>query len=162
MWVNKIIYVTPGESHLGELTSAAESQLRKVAHNVLGWDIGDSPKTFRVSSENSPLTGDTLFFFSNKCRELTVTNDIWEHLYNNLLSNPWDVDEIITSTKKWEIAVVGVTQKELKNILDSLKENWYDVIDKKEINHRTNIYTVTIDPNDKKKSSFFKAVWWQS
>jgi len=35
MTVQKIIYVTPGETHLGELTHAAESQLKEIVANVL-------------------------------------------------------------------------------------------------------------------------------
>ena len=154
MWVNKIIYVTPGESHRGELTSVAESQLRKVAHTTLGWDIENSTKVFRTTAEKMPITDDSLLYLSSKCGK--TTEDISEHLYNNLLSSLDDIHDIINSTKEWEVAVVWVTQTELKHVLDSLKENWYNVIDKEKIRNKYTVYAVTIDLHNKASSSFFE------
>ena len=157
MWVKKIIYVTNWERDHNWLTSVATSQLKKVVNNVLEGEVGDSTKFFRTTDEMSPLTGDTLSYLSNNVRN--ITQDSWENLYLNFISNPWDIQEVIDSTKRWEIAVVGITQKELKILLETLKKQWYNVIDKSKINHWYNVYAVTIDPVNKEKSDFFVARW---
>lgn len=107
----------------------------------------------------SPSTSNTLLSLCDKVKE--ISEDIWEHLYHNFISNPTDIEEIMRSTRGWKIVVVGITQKELKTALDVLKQEWYHVVDKSEINHRTNIYAVTIDPEHKEKSDFFVARWWE-
>lgn len=159
MWVNKIVYITPGEYHRGELSSVAESQLRKVLSNVLEWAMWDSTKVFRTTVEKAPMTGDTLLYLSNKSRK--TSENISENLYSNLLSSPDNIDAIINSTKEWEVVVVGVTQKELKDILDWLKENWYNVVDKEKIHNIYDIHAITIDLNNKTNSSFFQAAYGQ-
>lgn len=157
MWVKKIIYVTPGESKHSELTSMAESQLKEIAKNVLEWeDISKFSKVFRATKEVSGSISDSLLYLSNKCNK--VTQNSWESLYHNLISNPEDIEEIINSTREGEAIVVGITQKELKSILEILKKDWYEEIDKDKINRGYNIYAATIDL-DNKKSNFFESQW---
>lgn len=160
MSVEQIIYITPGESELGELTSMAEYQLKKAATTLFEWETSELPKVFRATENNVISTSDSLLYLANKCRK--TSNDSWELIYNNLIKNPADMDEIIHSTRQWKIGIVlWVTQIELKNILDVLQKDWYVVANKNEINHTYNIYAVTIYPKDKKKSDFFKASWWE-
>ncbi|EKD24681.1 MAG: hypothetical protein ACD_80C00174G0031 [uncultured bacterium (gcode 4)] len=157
MWVNKIIYVTPAESYLGELTSSATSQLRKVVNTVLEWTNKELIKVFRTTQKSQ--SQDSLLYLSNKC---VKTGDINEALYySESIWDPKNISEVMYSTRKWEVVVVGVTQKELVDILEYFKNNWYNVVDTDKINHRTNIYAVSIDPSNKQKSSFFEAVYGQ-
>lgn len=156
MSVKKIVYVTPGEWEKGELTSMAESQIKIINTNVLEWEIKDLQKTFRTAAAELSLTNETLLSLSNQCRK--HLRDYSENIHNNFLTNPRDIDAVKNSTRKWEVVVVGVTRKELAIILETLKDDWYDVIDKEEIAHPYDIYTVTIDADkNNKKTNFFKA-----
>lgn len=160
MSIEKIIYVTNGEHDYNGLTTAATSQLKKVVANVLEWDNEDKTKVFRTTSDTRLITGNTLSFLSNKVRK--TIEDNWEKLFHNLhdfIRTPSDINEVMSSTRKWNIVVVGVTQKELQAVVTALKNNGYNVIDKDKIHHRTDIYTVTIDLNNKDNSNFFVAPW---
>lgn len=112
---------------------------------------------FRKTKANHPVD-DSLLHISNKIGK--DIDDTWESASKNILSNPGDITEIVNSTKQWEVAIVWVTQEELKNALDLLKGDWYDVVDKKEINRPYDVYTVTVDA-DSTKSNFFVAKWGQ-
>jgi len=156
MTVQKIIYVTPGETHLGELTHAAESQLKEIVANVLEWDgMSQLSKVFRMV-ENSDVSGSLIYL---GVRTRTVINSWKENIYLAFISDPKNIENIVTSTQQWEVVVFGVEQKELKEILDSLKDNWYNVIDKEKINRGYNVYAVTIDLEHKDQNNFFVAPW---
>ena len=155
MSVKKIVYITPWESERGELTSMAEHQLNSIVKNVLEWEIGDSPIVFRTTNKSS-LRSDSLLYISNKFRK--AISDSSEAHYRNLISIPENINSIIDSTRWWKAVIAFVVQEELKNILNSLKENWYDVIDKEKINHPYNVYTVSVD-TESKQSNFFVAKW---
>ena len=153
MSAKKIIYVTPGESEKGELTPMAEYQLTSVIKNVLEWEIGDAPLVYRTTHTSS-LRSNSLFYLSNKFRK--AINAAGEAHYNNLISHPEQITSVIDSTKWWEAIIILLTQNELKNVLESLRNDWYDEVDKEKVNRGYNVYTVSVD-TDSKKSNFFEA-----
>lgn len=158
MSVKKIVYITPGESEKGELTSAAESQLRSVAQNVLEWEIGNTPMVFRETNKSSLNSSSNLLYISNTFRK--AINNASEAHYRNLISNPENIPSIVDSTRWWNAVIVFVVQDELKNVLEALQENWYNTVDKEAINHPYNVYAVSVD-TEKKQSRFFVAKWWE-
>ncbi len=154
MAVEKIIYVTPGEEKLGELTQVAKVQFKKLIQEVFSHERGKNI-VLRMSEENNQETESLSLIYN------AVGKDIgeWEAIYMHPLSNSADLEEVIASTRKWETVIVGVSQKELKDVLDWLKSNWYNVVDKEKIHRKYNVYAVTIDLKNKDNSWFFEAVW---
>lgn len=157
MSVERIVYITPGERDQNGLTAAARSQLKKVVSNVLEGNNKDKTKVFRTTKTTIHSLSKTLVFLRNKTKQIDYDTD--ENVYSNFIQDPTNIKEIVDSSHEWKVIVMGIEQKELKEILDSLKNNWYNVIDKSEINHWTNVYAVTIDPKHKDQSEFFVARW---
>ncbi|MCX6824919.1 MAG: hypothetical protein NTY80_01725 [candidate division SR1 bacterium] len=154
MAVEKIIYVTPGEEKLGELTQVAKAQFKKLIQEVFSHERGKNI-VLRMSEENNQETKSLSLIYN------AVGKDIGEGeaIYMHPLSNSADLEEVIASTRKGETVIVGVSQKELKDVLDGLKSNGYNVVDKEKIHRKYNVYAVTIDLKNKDNSGFFEAVW---
>jgi len=159
MWVQKIVYITNGEQNHNGLTNSATSQLRKIVSNVLEWENKKFLKVFRATENGPSSVKDDLLYLFHKTTKIIEDNS--ENLYHNLLSNPWDIKEIVSSTTQWEVVVIGTTIKNLIEILNELWVKWYNVADKDKINHSYNIYAVTIYPNKKEESGFFVAPYGQ-
>ncbi len=158
MWVKKVIYITPwmhdeypwasGETErVGDLTKEAKGQLNKVISDILIPEVKDSPLAYRTTHKLSP-SYDSLDYLRTKFRKATDE----KFTYGNFVENPWNIEDIVSSTKNSEAVVFGLIQQDLQNILESLKNNWYDVIDKNNIKHRENVYVVTVDLNNKKSN----------
>ena len=131
MSVKKIVYVTLEENELHELEGMAGHKLRKVVRDLLEWILAGTSKVFRRWVKDGWLN-DSLRYLSFNCRCTWATS---ESLFYNFLSNPADINEVSNSTELWEIVVVGVRQKTLQYVLEELKTNWYESIDKKIVNH---------------------------
>lgn len=156
MSVKKIVFVTPGEYDHNWLTHAANSQLRAVATHITKL-APESRKVFRTSEELSEITSDTLLALCNTLN--TLVEDYSERPYHHLLSDLGNVGEIVASTQKWEVVIVGITQSALRSALKALSQEWYKVVDPEVIHHEYNVYAVTIEPQDPNKTAFFQAPW---
>ena len=156
MWVNKIIYITPALWSRNDLTPLAKSQLQKVGRKFLAWENVDAPIAFRCIQDYHPAQ-DWVRYLSRRCSK--TIKDIKENFDFVFLSDNTNIQEAINSTKQWHMVVVGVTQEELKNVLESCKKDWYNVINKDKINWKSSVYAISIDLKNKDKSDFFEAIY---
>lgn len=153
MAVDKIVYVTPAEWYCGELSHAAKSQLKSVIKNVFVEEIWNLSTVFRATEGSSAHYAlDYLAQNWAKTRE-----NIKENLYLNFISSPKNTEEIINSTQEWKVVVVGIERKELRNILENLMANGYNVVDNHTIQTAwSSVYALSLDLRNPKHAKFFE------
>lgn len=157
MAVQKIVYITPGERNWNGLTHSAKSQLRSLVKNVLEKDTWEKlVKVFR-SIENASGVFDSLTYLVDRTNKIVNAGE--ENLYTTFISDPKDVENIVASTKQWEVVVVGVERNKLKDIMGELQRSGYNGYRefKDMMNHVYNVYAYTIDLEHKDQSEFFVA-----
>lgn len=124
MSLEKIIYITPWESELSELTSVAEYQLKELSDRILNKEIWDSTFVMRTPTSDNwfHCSLSSLLYISNKFKKTSDESSM--NIYNLLLHNPWDIDEVKKVAWKAKSVIVWVSQKELTEVMGFLQASW--------------------------------------
>lgn len=154
MWMRKIVYITHWKDMSGKFIDIPEKNTRSIVNNIFEWGtIGIHWDILEIMKQESPLTSHNLSDFPVDYNG--TIEETKENMYLSLISEPRKINKIMNAKENWKtkIVVIKVTQENLKNILDALKEEWYDVVNKDKIKHISKTYAVIIDP-EYKKSNF--------
>ncbi len=167
MPVQKIIYVTQGEHNISpnmssfgpdtewELTKKTQTQLQRALDQVIIPEVWNDSVIFKSTGYNDSSwdTLNHLSYWLQKPNTPYIERDIFGK------AEAWEIDNI--SKLKWdeEIVIFGTMHQDLKELIDSLKSNGYDVIDKESVKDRSNIYTLTVHLDGSKKTNFREFGW---
>ena len=150
MEVEKIIYVTPWSldkypdadgttGRLGDLSKHALAQLSNVISYVLKPEVSDKSLAYRTTSRLDSAN-DTISYIVNNFRDADG-----EDSHGHYVAHPENIEEVVASTQTAEVIVFWLTQTDLKEVMESLKNTWYDTVDAARIQYHNNIYVVSVD-----------------
>ena len=163
MAIKKIIYVTEGRRddipdidpnavwRWWELSKASRWQLENVLKEVLIPEIGDVQVMFKSSGYTNP-SWETLWYLKFLLKKPDKPYNIESDSFSK--SEAREIDNISKPKLDEEIVIFGAMHEDFKKLIDSLKNNWYNVIDKEAVKDRWNIYTLTVHLDDSKKTDF--------
>ena len=151
MSVKNILFITNWEKETGradaELSHSAKNQMIQLVQKIFSYNL-PQPFALRIS-ELSHRSYETLDYFADK----TNAKIVWTYDNEWVDKNTWDdytsLQSIIASTKKARTVVVWVTQDELKDILDAMKNDSFKWADAGIIDWKHNIYSALVDIEEK-------------
>jgi len=141
--LEKIIYLNPWETYLGELTWSAESQIKNIIKNVIEKNTADLTIACRTSKETENQGADTILYIDKKSKGKFINNPM--DIYNHIIEHPEQIEEVSTWITKGQSAIITVSHKELIQIIAKLDGTEYNgVPSKNKINRHHTLYALTI------------------